>query len=53
MMRLAEGGAMFSIARFEKRLNYLQGTAKSPNRLQVSGMSNPDSEAQPPGGHFP
>jgi hypothetical protein len=24
MMRLAAGGAMFSIARFEKRLNYLQ-----------------------------
>jgi hypothetical protein len=44
---------MFTIARFEKQCSYRQGYSEILRiACRCAGVSNPDSEALPPGGSF-
>jgi hypothetical protein len=51
-MRIAQGNAMFTIARFENDSATLEPERNSSNRLQMSRNSNPAPAAKPTGSSF-
>jgi len=47
MVRLAEDGAMFKIAQFEKQFRYPSGPQRNPRiACKSAGIDSPNSEAQ-------